>query len=72
MEGTSGAPRKGASRDIHFATICENLRKMLKNRRFSWNSAFDPGTKFPENLALENLALENLALENKKMDKRSQ
>ena len=47
MEGTSGAPRKGASRDIHFGTIFENLRKQLKNRRFSWNSAFSPGTKFP-------------------------
>ena len=28
MEGTSGAPRKGASRDIHFATIFENRSKI--------------------------------------------
>ena len=65
MEGTSGAPRKGASRDIHYATIFENLRKKLKIADF--HGIQRPGTKFPENLALENLALEN-----KKMAKRSQ
>ena len=35
VEGTSGAPRKGASRDIHFATIFENIRKSVKIAGFA-------------------------------------
>ena len=52
LEGTSGAPRKGASRDIHFATIFENLRKKLKIADFHGIQRLTRGRNFQRKSSL--------------------